>query len=55
MEYYQIISGGKMRLKLKDLKSLREVLNCAIEKMEKNAEAQKRFKAKKNLAREKKS
>ena len=45
-----------MRLKLKDLKSLREVLNCAIEKMEKNAEAQKRFKAKnKNLAREKKS
>lgn len=36
-----------MRLKLKDLKSLREVLNYVIEKMEKNAEAQKKFQAKK--------
>lgn len=36
-----------MGLKLKDLKALREVLDYAIEKMEKNTEAQKRFKAKK--------
>lgn len=36
-----------MRLKLKDLKSLKEVLNYVIEKMEKNAKAQRKFQAKK--------
>lgn len=36
-----------MRIKLKDLISLRDVLNSVIEKMEKNAEAQKKFQAKK--------
>lgn len=37
-----------MRIKVKDLILLRDVLNSVIEKMEKNAEAQKKFQAKKN-------
>ena len=36
-----------MRIKVKDLILLRDVLNSVIEKMEKNAKAQKKFQAKK--------
>lgn len=36
-----------MRIKVKELISLRDVLNSIIDKMEKNAEAQKKFQAKK--------
>lgn len=43
-------------MKLEDLKKIRAIIDKEIEKMEKNAEAQKRFKAKnKNLSLEKKS
>lgn len=40
-------------MKLKDLKKIRDIIDKEIEKMEKNAEAQRRFVAKKEKGKEK--